>query len=247
MYGSFLYKYIKSKCRSPGYWLDTPSTFFDFYLSLKNTMEELQSTEILDREILEDARKKAQRILKAADDAIKAKEAERERNIRSALGELEEKYKRQTAAAAKEIMAVLPIDKRRLQARKIEELLNIAVESWYAKFSRQRALETLQRELEKRLAACETFTGVICTYIHKIETDEAAALLREIFPGRQCAIEKIASVSAYPEITVEAGGIRIHASVGKAANFILGKKRSELIEALFGKAAFTEIAGGELC
>jgi vacuolar-type H+-ATPase subunit E/Vma4 len=213
-------------------------------------MEELQSTEILEREILEDARKKARRIVKTADDAIKAKEAERERNILSALGELEEKYKKQSAAAAREIMAVLPIDKRRAQARKVEELLNMAVESWYAKLNRRRMLEMLRHELEKRLTACEAFTGGIRVYIHKIEPDEAKALLREIFPGKQCVIEKNVSTAVYPEITIEAGGVRIHASINKAVNFILGKKRSELIEGLFGKAVFpgnTEIAGGELC
>jgi len=218
-------------------------------------MEELQSTEILDREILEDARKKAQRILRAADDAIKAKEAERERNIQAALGELEEKYLRQNAAAAKEIMAVLPIDKRRAQAGKIEELLGLAVESWYSKLSRSRVLEIVRRELERRLAACESFGGGggndgIRASVHKIETAEAESLLRGAFPGREFKIEKGVSASAYPEITVEAEGVRIRASIGNAVNFILGEKRSELIEALFGKEGLpggAEIAGGELC
>jgi hypothetical protein len=213
-------------------------------------MEELQSTEILDREILEDARKKAQRILKTADDTIKAKEAERERNIRSALGELEEKYKQQGAAAAKEIMAVLPVDKRRAQAKKIEELLGAAVESWYAKLSRPRMLEMVRRELEERLAACEGFSGAVCASVHKIETIEAETLLRKTLPGREFKIEKSVSTEAYPEITVEAGGVKIHASIGKAVNFILGKKRSELIEALLGKEGLPENAalnGGALC
>jgi hypothetical protein len=86
-------------------------------------MEELQSTEALDREILEDARKKAHRILKTADDTIKAKSTEWEKNTAAALGELEKKYAAQGKIAASEIMAFLPMDKHRLRATKIEELL----------------------------------------------------------------------------------------------------------------------------
>ena len=54
-------------------------------------MEELQSTEILEREILEDARKKAMRILKTADDTIRAKTAEWEKKTADAVAELEKK------------------------------------------------------------------------------------------------------------------------------------------------------------
>ena len=48
-------------------------------------MEELRSTEVLDREILEDARKKAQKILKTAEDAHAAQAQDWDKKINGAV------------------------------------------------------------------------------------------------------------------------------------------------------------------
>ena len=199
-------------------------------------MEELQSTDILDREILEDARKKAHRILKTADDTIKAKSADWETKLKGTLDELEEKYAKNSKSITEEIMAVLPIDKQRARARKIEELINSAVENWYARLSRRRVLGFLQGELSKRIASCGGFSssGGITAYIHKVEKAEAEAVLKAVLPGKACAIETMQSSSAYPHIILENNEVRIYASVGKAVDFILGEKREELIAALLG-------------
>ncbi|MDR2942718.1 MAG: hypothetical protein LBV17_09035 [Treponema sp.] len=209
-------------------------------------MEELQSTDILDREILEDARKKAHRILKAADDTIKSKSAEWETKLKGTLDELEEKYAKNSKSITEEIMAVLPIDKQRARAKKIEELLNSAVETWYSRLNRQRVLGFLQTELSKRLASCGGFSasGGIQAYIHKVEANEAEAILKAVLPGKTCTIEKTQSTDAYPSIILENQEIRIYASIGKAADFILGEKREELIAALLGENA---LVGGALC
>jgi hypothetical protein len=202
-------------------------------------MEELQSTDILDREILEDARKKAHRILKAADDTIKAKSADWETKLKSTLDELEEKYAKNTKSTADEIRAVLPIDKQRAKAKKIEELLHLAVESWYVRLSRKRVLGFLQTELSKRLASCGGFSvsGGIRAYIHKVEKAEAEPILRAVLPDKACTIETMQSTAAYPSIILENQEVRIYASIGKTVDFILGEKREELIAALLGENA----------
>jgi len=209
-------------------------------------MEELQSTDILDREILEDARKKAHRILKAADDTIKTKSAEWDNKLKTTLDDLEGKYAKNSKSTAEEIMAVLPIDKQRARARKIEELLNSAVESWYIRLNRQRVLKFLQTELSKRLASCGGFSAStgITAHIHKIEKAEAETILKAILPGKACTIETTQSTTAYPSIILENNEVRIYASVGKAVDFILGEKREELIAALLGENALRE---GALC
>src|SRR5215471_14326271 len=107
-------------------------------------MEELQSTEILDQEILEDARKKAHRVLKTAEDTIKAKLADREKNLQETIDKLEKKYAQQSKHATDEIMAHLQIDKQRVKAKKIEELLSSSVKTWYAGLSRERVLALLK-------------------------------------------------------------------------------------------------------
>jgi len=210
-------------------------------------MEELQSTDILDKEILEDARKKAHRILKAADETIKAKSADWEKKLTTTLDELEKKYAKNSKSITEEIMAVLPIDKQRARAKKIEELLHLAVESWYSRLNRKRLLEFLQTELSKRLASCGGFSASdgINAHIHKVEKAEAETIIKAVLPGKACTIEKTQSTAAYPYIILENKEVRIYASIGKTVEFILGEKREELIAALLGDSLIGENAPGE--
>jgi len=203
-------------------------------------MEELQSTKMLAREILEDARKKAQRILKTADEAVESKSAEWEKKTAETLDEMEKKYAQQGMLATQEIMTLLPIDKRRVKAKKIEELLNEAVENWYAGLSRKSVLALLQQELARRLAFCGEFAGSgkdqgIRAVIHKIDRSEAQAILRAALPGKTCAIEETRSSSPYPELVLETQDTRVYASVGRTVDFFLSERRAELIEALLGE------------
>jgi vacuolar-type H+-ATPase subunit H len=209
-------------------------------------MEELQSTETLDREILEDARKKAHRILKTADDTIQAKSAEWDATTAKTLNELAEKYAAQGKVAAEEIMALLPIDKHRIKATKVEELLRSAVESWYNGLSRQQVLELLKKELARRICFYEAaagtnesvISGEIHAFIHKVEQAEAQTVLQAVLPGKTCRIETIQSTAAYPEIILETADLRIYASIGKTVDFFLGEQRAELIEALLGETTW---------
>ena len=202
-------------------------------------MEELQTTEILDREILEDARKKAFKVLKSADDTIKAKSREWENKISEALKELEEKFAGQGRLAAGEIAAILPMDKRRAKAERIESLLRSSVETWYAGLSRERVLDFIKKELKKRLAVCGGINrahGQCRAVIRKLTRVEAAAVLKEVLPDVPCLIEETQS-DGYPEFILENNDVRIYASINKTVDFFLKEKRAELVEALLGKDA----------
>jgi vacuolar-type H+-ATPase subunit E/Vma4 len=202
-------------------------------------MEELQSTEILDREILEDARKKASRILKTADDTVRANNREWEKKTAEGIDALEKKYNEQKELAAEKIMARLPIDKRRAKVEKIENLLQSAVESWYNGLNRDQILELLSKELAKRLALCDEFSASSekHAYYHGLERGEVEKELK-ILNGN-CIIEENTTVERYPAITLEAGNVRIIASIQKLVDFLLQEKRTELVEALVG-SAYTE-------
>ena len=212
-------------------------------------MEELQSTEILDREILEDARKKAHKILKAADDAIKTKSTEWDTKLEETLDELKKKYAQSEKHSKDEIMAVLPLDKRRAKAKKIEEMLNASVEAWYSGLNRKQVLGLIQNELTRRIKEISSAgTGndslfdnaEIHALIHKIDPAEADKILQAVLPGKDFGIEEILSTAVYPELVLETKALRVYASVGRAVEFILGEKRAELVEALLGKAALLE-------
>ena len=206
-------------------------------------MEELQSTDILAHEILEDARKRAQKILKTAAAMAQSKSTEWEQKTAETLDELRTRYAERERIAAHEVMTFLPIDKRRAKTRKIEELLNAAVENWYSSLSRERVLALLEHELVRRLAFCDGFTNAGTAYrvkIHRLDSVEAKAILQEALSGKPCIIEETYSPSAYPVLILETGDERIHASIDGTMDYFLSRRRVELTEALVGKAALEE-------
>jgi hypothetical protein len=206
-------------------------------------MEELQSTEILDREILEDARKKAYRILKTADETLRAKSAEWERKSGAILEELRAKYDARRKLAAGEIMARLPMDKRRARAETIEGLLRRAVENWYAETGREQVLAILKAGLSRRLADCGEFLEsgeTMRAFARNLTADEAAAMLQALLPGQNCAVEQMSAPGSWPEIVLENSSVRIRSSISQTTDFLLREKRAELAEALLGKAVLQD-------
>jgi hypothetical protein len=200
-------------------------------------MEELQSTEILDREILEDARKKAYRILKTAEDTVGANGAIWEQKTGESLAELNTRYAERRKLAAAEIMARLPVDKRRAKAERIESLIQSAVETWYRSLDRERLLSLLGAELAARIAECGGFSeadGELRAVIHQLENAEAALLLEAFLPGRSCPIEKAPAAGGYPSMVLENNAVRITASIERTVDFFLHEKRAELIGSLLG-------------
>jgi hypothetical protein len=136
-------------------------------------------------------------------------------------------------------MAILPIDKRRVKAKKIEALLNSAVAAWYESLGRRQMLEILQNELATRIAECEVFDDYkgICAVVHMVRPREAEAIVKKVLPGKPCPIMEKPFATAYPQIILENHEVRIIASIKKTVAFFLGEKRIELIEALIGKTA----------
>jgi len=202
-------------------------------------MEELQSTEILEREILEDARKKAMRILKNADDTIRVRTSEWEKKTSQKIEELEENYNKQREAAKEKVMARLPVDKLRCKVEKIENLLLSAVETWYSGLTKKRILELLAGDFSKRFALCEEILTASKrdVFYSGIDRKEAETFFKNI--KANFTINEAQAASHYPYIMVETENVRIISSIQRIINFYLQEKRAELIEALTDNA-FTE-------
>ncbi|MCL2186694.1 MAG: hypothetical protein FWB86_12715 [Treponema sp.] len=200
-------------------------------------MEELQSTEVLDREILEDARKKALRILKSAEDTINAQNAQWEKKISESIENLIKKYDEQKEVDAQRVMARLPVDILRARIEKIEYHLNSAIEAWYKKLNRTQIVDLLSLELVKRLEQINTqteFANSVCAVISGINTEEAQLLFKKL--KINCNIkENNLTINRFPSIILETDKIRIIASIEQTADFLLQEKRAQLIEALVGQ------------
>ena len=179
-------------------------------------MEELQSTEVLDREILEDARKKAARILKSCEDTILTQDEKWSDKLYETVCELDAQYLKNKKHETEIIMARLPVDKLREKMNKLENLLAAAVSGWYRSLSREKILAILSRELEKRTAVCKDYIDI---------SDKP--ILNE--SGK------------YPFLTLENNKIRIIISMEKIIQELLEEKRYELIEALAGSEFLGEV------
>ena len=202
-------------------------------------MEELQSTEILEREILEDARKKALRILKNAEDTIRTKNAEWEKKTTDLISDLEEKYRDQNKLTTEKLMARLPIDKLRVRVEKIEDLLHFAVESWYHNINRKQILDLLNRELLERAAFYDEISASAkknASY-QALEQNEAETIVNRV--DGNFTVEKSPVAGYFPSITLETENVRIIASIQSIIDYYLLEKREELIEAMIG-GVFTE-------
>ena len=200
-------------------------------------MEELQSTEVLDREILEDARKKALRILKSSEDAIKAQDSEWENKTTENINKIKEKYALLIKHEEERVMARLPIDKLRSKIEKIENLLQAALEYWFKSLSRAQVLKLLSRELAKRLAVnsdllAETNKKFRASFFG-IEKQEAKELLKSFHFN--CDIEENHAAARFPLIMIETEEARITSSVDKILDYLLHVKRAELTAALVGQ------------
>jgi vacuolar-type H+-ATPase subunit E/Vma4 len=153
-------------------------------------MEELQSTEALDREILEDARRKAFRVLKAAEDTVKTNALSWEKKTKKALDGLERRFEERRLKSAEEIMARLPLDKRRAESEMIERLVRKALRAWYGAQSRERVLGLLEASLRRRLEDCPELLRPekgdeerhIKALFHKLSGEEGRAILEKLLP-----------------------------------------------------------------
>jgi hypothetical protein len=224
-------------------------------------MEEIQSTEVLDREILEDARRKAFRIIKAADDTVKANTLAWENKTAQAVEDLRTRFEERRKKSSDEIMARLPLDKRRADSEKIEALVQCALDAWYGTQSREKILGFLETELRLRLEDCPEFCGAgrdIRAMFYMIRKEEGEALLAKVLPpgswetvDYRLGVEGAASASStgagaairasgvlsgkYPELVLDSPGVRITASINMLVASLLADYRSELSGALIGE------------
>jgi hypothetical protein len=223
-------------------------------------MEELQSTDVLDREILEDARRKAQRILKTADDQVAVADKSWEDKIAASLEELRKRHGERLEEGRVEVMARLPLDKRRLRLEKIDSLLREAASRYAAALSREKQIALLADNLALRAGetgaasgdtAADTGakgagagaggTAALAVTYRLLSGAEAESLVKNNFPG--CAWKAEEGGAAYlqagkfPGIVVDSGEVRISVSVDEAVESLLEEKRGELTSALLGREA----------
>jgi hypothetical protein len=202
-------------------------------------MEELQSTDVLDKEILEDARKKARRILGTADETIAASSAIWEKRMDKDLRALKKSFTLRMEKLRGEIMARLPLDKRRAYSEKVEAALLSAMRNYLGALPREKILALLEREIKRCAGGLpESDPGPFEAGCRSLSREELTHLLAASLPGIKWtfreAMEFHRLPGSFPAIIINSPAVRLTASVDAVAGALLEDSRGELAAALLG-------------
>jgi V/A-type H+-transporting ATPase subunit E len=208
-------------------------------------MEELRSTEILIKEIQEDARKKAEKTLAQADGDCKAVHAGVEAQVEEAVKEREGEYEKKIALFRQEKDTALTLEKKRYMVSFEWNALIKAMDDYLISISQAGRLELLKGMLTG-FASAVRGKG-IHALVYGIPPGDAEKMLRGIFGPRAltgCAEIPFQKTGEVPVegismregiiIETEDGGIRIRGTLDEFVRDVLDGNRYELGAALFG-------------
>jgi V/A-type H+-transporting ATPase subunit E len=203
-------------------------------------MEELRSTEILDQEIREDARRKAEKILKDAERDCAAIASEASVRIAELRAAKESETKTRVESYRRDAESRLPLDKERRLVSFIDSSVNAALEEWFRGIGPERRLALYGALLARyRPTLDEKRVRVSCS---GYATDAARSIVEgTLGKGSILSVAELdgpeaARVRLSDGLLVEAEdrSLSFRATREELTRSILEDRRQELAEALFG-------------
>ncbi len=214
-------------------------------------MEEFRSTEILDKEIQADARKKAEKILAKADVDCALLLEEVSGRIEKAKKELEDKYSLKIAAFEKDQSATLPLEKERFLVSFIQSSIEKAINAYLAKLSDEEKIDLVLKKSvkiedvlkSKKLNAL--YYGFQESLVKKTVGKKFDLISVKETEFNKMIIENDLGITDRKGIILESEdkAIRVRMTLSEVISQIQDKYRAELYSALFGERLNT-VAGG---
>ena len=214
-------------------------------------MEEFRSTEILDKEIQADARKKAEKILAKADVDCALLLEEVSGRIEKAKKELEDKYALKIAAFEKDLSATLPLEKERFLVSFIQSSIEKAINAYLAKLSDEEKIDLVLKKSvkiedvlkSKKLNAL--YYGFQESLVKKTVGKKFNLISVKETECNKMIIENDLGITDRKGIILESEdkAIRVRMTLSEVISQIQDKYRAELYSALFGERLNT-VAGG---
>ena len=214
-------------------------------------MEEFRSTEILDKEIQADARKKAEKILAKADVDCALLLEEVSGRIEKAKKELEDKYSLKIAAFEKDLSATLPLEKERFLVSFIQSSIEKAINAYLAKLSDEEKIDLVLKKSvkiedvlkSKKLNAL--YYGFQESLVKKTVGKKFNLISVKKTEFNKMIIENDLGITDRKGIILESEdkAIRVRMTLSEVISQIEDKYRAELYSALFGERLNT-VAGG---
>ena len=203
-------------------------------------MEEFRSTEILDKEIQEDARRKAEKLLKRADEDCQKIMDELAARIEAVSKEKQAFYAARAEAIKKDLGAALPLEKERFLVSFIDSSILKGIYRFIDGLSSEKKialLENLLKRYESKLADKK-----LTVKFHGFEQDELKKMFQKHF--NKLNIDSCVSLNddAAKELHDEYGmiiestdkSVRCRVTIDELIEEIVDTYRYEIAEALFG-------------
>lgn len=203
-------------------------------------MEELRSTEILDREIHEDARKKAEKLLRAADSDCDRVRSEYAARLEATKKDKSAEYAARLEAWRNDSVASVPLEKQRRLVSRIDAAVKKALDTWFESIGCERRLAIYRSTIERFLPALGT--SKISVRSAGYAESELVPVLHAIFGKDRIASLTILSaaearLAAFSDgLLLETADRSVLCRVTKGEIFdeLLSVRRQELAEALYG-------------
>lgn len=214
-------------------------------------MEEFRSTEILDKEIQADARKKAEKILAKADVDCALLLEEVSGRIEKAKKELEDKYALKIAAFEKDLSATLPLEKERFLVSFIQSSIEKAINAYLAKLSDEEKIDLVLKKSVKIEGVLKSkklnalYYGFQESLVKKTVGKKFNLISVKETEFNKMIIENDLGITDRKGIILESEdkAIRVRMTLSEVISQIQDKYRAELYSALFGERLNT-VAGG---
>lgn len=207
-------------------------------------MEELRSTEILDKEIQVSARKKAERILAKADEDCKNLENSVSEKVNTAKNEVEALFAQRLDAIKKDSEASVPLEKQRLLVTFIQNEIIRHINEYLEALGEEKRIELVLKngqEICSRIAENAKVRAFVYGFdCKKVEKSLKKLLGTKLLATEETVFGKVALEESFIELkegiilVTEDGSIKIRFTLCEIVNAVLDKYREEMKDALFG-------------
>ncbi len=207
-------------------------------------MEELRSTDILDKEIQEDARKKAERILSSAQEEVQKILNSVDDRLESVKREKEKAYEEKIRHFEKDCEASAPLEKERFlvsfQAKAVRE----AVDAYLSGLSVEKKLVLLEKLLEHYRSALEG--KKLNVRVYAFDTAKVRTLITKTFGSgalESCSAFEVSEICGSSDFIKEMEGfiiettdrsVRCRVLLSELVQDLIDRRSYELTVTLFG-------------
>jgi len=211
-------------------------------------MEELRSTEILDKEIIADAYKKAERIAAKAAEECKKISSAVEGHVQEEISRTEDNLNLKLKNYERDLNASVPLEKSRFYVSFVQDSVIKNINEYLAAVSEDKIIELLANRCKK----VDFGELKLKAYIYGIDFSKTEKALKGVLGSSLESAEKTEFNKVLFEESVLSenkgiilissnGEIKCRFSLCQIVDELLNKNRAELAESLFGK----EIEQGE--